>query len=128
MSKSVLEVAQAFVAAINAEDLEALGDLMTNDHTFVDALGNRFSGAQTMVAGWRQFFDAFPGYRIAVVHALSDGDRAALFGEAQGRRRINGLVTDDFWQTPAAWLATVRSEKIAEWRVFCDTGWAKAPS
>ncbi len=127
MPKSALVIAQAFIAAINAEDVAALRDLMTGDHTFVDALGNSFTGAETMVAGWRQFFHAFPAYRITITHALCEG-RAALFGEAQGRRRVNGRVADDSWCTPAAWLATVRTGKIAEWRVFCDAGWSEARS
>lgn len=128
MPNSALEIAQAFIAAINAEDVASLGNLMTEDHTFVDALGNSFSGAETMLVGWRQFFHAFPAYRITIAHAFCEGDRAALFGDAQGRRRVNGRVADDSWRTPAAWLATVRRGRVAEWRVFCDTGWSEAAS
>lgn len=58
MSKSVLTVARAFIAAINAEDVGALVGLMTEDHRFIDALGHRFAGAETMLAGRRQFFHA----------------------------------------------------------------------
>jgi ketosteroid isomerase-like protein len=127
LSKSALEVAHSFIAAINAEDVPALSALMTEDHSFIDALGNRFTGADKIVAGWRYFFHAFTMYRITIAHAISERDRAALFGEAAGRWRVNDRVLDDSWRAPAAWLATVREGKIAEWRVFCDTGWSKAP-
>jgi ketosteroid isomerase-like protein len=128
MPQSVLEIAQAFVAAINAEDVAALGELMTSDHTFIDALGRSFSGAETMLAGWRHFFDAFPDYRITIARAFSDGNEAALFGEAEGKWRVDGRVLDGSWRVPAAWLAVVQTGKIREWRVFCNTAWAEAPS
>lgn len=32
---------EQFVAAINGHDIEALTSLMTEDHLFVDSLGNR---------------------------------------------------------------------------------------
>jgi ketosteroid isomerase-like protein len=46
---------EQFVAAINAHDMEALTSLMTQDHLFVDAMGNRVQGAQSMHAGWRGY-------------------------------------------------------------------------
>ena len=62
MPASPAEVASAFVAAINAADLTALRALMTDDHTFTDARGMTFSGADKMIAGWQYFFRAYPDY------------------------------------------------------------------
>jgi ketosteroid isomerase-like protein len=64
-----LETALAFIAAINAADTTALRALMTDDHTFTDALAHSFSGAEAMLSGWKHFFHAYPGYRIAEVQS-----------------------------------------------------------
>jgi ketosteroid isomerase-like protein len=34
----------AFIDSINAHDVERLGALMSDDHTFIDAHGNQVSG------------------------------------------------------------------------------------
>jgi ketosteroid isomerase-like protein len=44
------EVFMLFVTAINRHDLQALTALMTPDHIFIDSLGRRVEGAQSMVA------------------------------------------------------------------------------
>jgi len=45
---------------------------------------------------------------------MAEGDTALAAGEAGGT--IDGVA----WRTPAAWMATVREGKVAEWRVFAD--------
>ena len=56
----------AFVAAINAHDLEALADLMSDDHTFVDAFGETWQGRAHMRRAWKGYLEWFPDYTIAV--------------------------------------------------------------
>jgi limonene-1,2-epoxide hydrolase len=121
------EVVRAFVAAVNAADLDALHGLMTEDHTFTDARGNSFSGSEKMRLGWQHFFDAYPGYHIDVRHTFAEGNRIALFGEAAGGWRVNDVVHPQRWTIPAAWLAEVENERIENWSVFCDTNWANPP-
>lgn len=122
-----LEIAQAFVDAINRADPAALRALMTEDHTFTDALGRSFSGAEQMTAGWRYFFEAFPEYWIRVDTAFADGARVALFGEAGGKWRVDGQVLDQTWTVRAAWLAEINDSKVKTWTVYCDTAWANPP-
>ena len=45
------KVILAFVDAINAHDLTALANLMTDDHAFIDAHGNGITGRKQMLAG-----------------------------------------------------------------------------
>jgi len=123
MAETAVDVAEAFVRAINAEDVTALRGLMTDDHTFVDALGNRFSGAETMVGGWRHFFQAYPEYRIEVRQRFADGAKVGLFGHASGKWRVDGAVTARSWGVAAAWLAEVEDGRVKTWSVFCDTSW-----
>jgi uncharacterized protein (TIGR02246 family) len=127
MRDELKEIAHSFVAAINSGDPDAVRNLMTEDHTFVDALGNTFSGADKMSFGWLQFFRAYPECRISVRHTFVAGSFVALFGEATGRWRVADRVLPETWKVAAAWLAVVEAGKIKQWSVFCDTGWAKPP-
>jgi ketosteroid isomerase-like protein len=105
---------EQFVAAINAHDLEALTSLMTPDHLFVDAMGNRVQGAQSMHAGWRGYFAMCPDYWIRIRKSVSERDTVLATGEA------GGTIDDVSWRTPAAWEAVIRGGTVAEWRVFAD--------
>jgi len=127
MSRPSNEVATAFIAAINAHDPAAVRALMTADHTFTDSLGNSFSGADKMFAGWQHFFHAYPDYRITVEQSFAEESHVALFGTAEGGWRVNEAVLPQRWKVRAAWLAEVDADKIKRWSVFCDTGWAKPP-
>ena len=127
MSKTPDDVARAFVAAINAEDLNALRALMTDDHTFTDARGMTFSGADKMIAGWQYFFRAYPDYWIHIDQSFANGSEVALFGGAGGKWRVNDRILDKNWTVAAAWLAEVESGKIRHWSIFCDTAWIKPP-
>lgn len=127
MPDSAMDVALAFIAAINAGDANALRGLMTGDHTFTDALGNSISGAEKMFSGWQYFFHAYPDYRITIKQSFGDGNKAALFGNAEGGWRINNKVLPQRWKVAAAWLAEVETGKIRRWSAFCDTGWATPP-
>ena len=60
------ETIHAFVDAINAHNLDRLGELMTDDHTFVDSYGNEVAGRAEMLTGWRGYFEWFPDYQIEV--------------------------------------------------------------
>jgi limonene-1,2-epoxide hydrolase len=124
---SPINVALAFVSAINAADFTKLRELMTDDHTFTDAKGHTFSGADKMIAGWQQFLEAYPNYEINVGRHFATRDEAALFGEATGKWRVNGTVLPQSWKVPAAWFAEIKGGKIKRWRVYCDTSWATPP-
>jgi ketosteroid isomerase-like protein len=56
MGEGAESVAQAFVRAINRQDIELLAELMTDGHCFIDSLGNRFEGRATMFVGWQEYF------------------------------------------------------------------------
>src|SRR5580692_8465878 len=107
-----MDTFQQFVAAVNRHDADAIAALMTADHVFVDALGNRVQGAASMAAGWRGYFAMCPDYWIRTEHVMAEGDDVLAVGEAGGT--IDGVA----WRTPAAWKAVLREGKVAEWRVF----------
>jgi ketosteroid isomerase-like protein len=63
---ALLEVADVFVAAINAGDVEKLANLMTPNHIFVDADGSEHGAREKMKRGWREYFAMVPDFRIRV--------------------------------------------------------------
>ena len=116
-----VRVVQTFIERINARDVEGICALMTDDHTFLDALGATISGADHLRTGWKTYFSWFPDYTLRAEHFFSDGNQVAVFGRASGTYAPDGqLRKENSWQVPAAWLATVRGERVATWRVFAD--------
>jgi hypothetical protein len=116
-----LAVAMSFVSRINDHDVAGLVALMMLDHTFVDGLGNVFSGREKMRQGWTAYFQWFPDYGIEVTEGFSRGNEVALFGKARGTFAVNGnLPKENFWEIPAAWKVVVKDGLIAEWRVYGD--------
>ena len=108
----------AFIDRINAHDVEGLGELMSDDHTFIDAHGNQVSGRDKMVAGWSGYFAWFPDYYVEVTEIFEDGDKLALFGFAGGC--FQNKPTES-WRLPAAWKAELKDGRVTLWQVFADT-------
>lgn len=108
------DVFHRFVAAVNDQNVSAIVCMLSPDHVFFDALGNRIQGASAMEGAWRGYFTMCPDYWIRLEHMLAQGDLALATGEA------GGTVDGQSWRTPAAWKAVIRDGQIAEWRVFAD--------
>jgi uncharacterized protein (TIGR02246 family) len=121
MSESAERVVEAFVRAINRQDVEALYELMTREHRFVDSLGNAVEGRDKMRTGWKGYFGMVPDYTIAVEEVYCEGEVVVLLGEARGTYAPSGkLEAGNRWATPAAWRVHVEEGKVAEWRVYAD--------
>jgi ketosteroid isomerase-like protein len=114
-----LEVAMDFIKRINAGDVGALCDLITEGHIFQDALGKRFIGRETMRQGWTMYFKTVSNYQVHAEEFFQTDDRLAIFGTASGRC-ASSSAGESFWEVPAAWRAVVRDGLIAEWRVYAD--------
>ncbi len=115
------EVAAAFVARINAHDLDGLSELMTDDHVFIDPLGNQGAGREAMRGGWKQYLALVPDYWIKVDTILQDGGTVALFGRAGGT--YAGSIPagqSGRWEVPSAWRAETRDGRVARWQVYAD--------
>ena len=116
-----LQVAEAFVAAINAGDADQLADLMTQDHTFIDADGSEHAGRDQMHTGWREHFEMVPDLKIEVLERFSADDTVVLIGQAEGTiAQDNQLKPENHWSVPAAWRVVVHSELVAVWQLFAN--------
>jgi len=60
MANTAVDVALAFVDRINCHDVGGLVALMTEDHLFVDGLGQVVRGREQMEKGWLRYFSWFP--------------------------------------------------------------------
>ena len=121
MSEPAISVAQAFVRAINRHQVDDLAALMTEEHRFIDSLGNTVQGRQKMQAGWAAYFLMVPDYSIAVEETYSDGPMVVMLGVAEGTYAPDGKLTpENRWKIPAAFRALVEHGKVAEWRVYAD--------
>jgi len=121
MSDSPESVAQAFVCAINRQDVDALAGLMAAQPRFVDSLGNVVEGREKMRAGWAGYFRMVPDYAIAVEETLRDGPVVLMLGVAEGTYAPHGnLKAENRWKTPIALRAQVEDGLVAEWRVYAD--------
>ena len=121
MSVTSEAVAQAFVQAINAHDVDALVELMSHDHVFIDSLGNGVRGKETMRKGWESYLRMVPDYTLGIDEIYSVGDIAIMFGSAYGTYTTDGqLIPENRWKTPAVLRATMDGDKVKEWRVYAD--------
>jgi ketosteroid isomerase-like protein len=116
-TETVLE----FMECINRKDVETLAALMTEDHVFVDSLGQAVSGRNNMRAGWRGYFAFCPDYWVSHEAIFEERSRVAVFGAAGGTVAVDKkMLPENKWRTPAAWLAIVEHGMVKEWRVYAD--------
>ena len=121
MTESPTSIAQAFVRAINRQDVQALADLMTAEHRFIDSLGNAMEGRETMRAGWAGYFRIVPDYTIAIDETYCAGSVVVMLGTVGGTYSADGVLkNENRWQAPAALRAVIEQDRVAEWRVYCD--------
>jgi ketosteroid isomerase-like protein len=112
--RAVREPGLAFNDAIARQDLVALAGLMTADHTFIDVDENVAVGREVMLKAWKAFFASYPDYRNCWSGVTVNG--ATLI--ATGR---SICATEPDLDGPAIWTATIRAERVAEWRIYADT-------
>ena len=121
MEMMPLPVVQAFVGGINAHDIAGLAALMTEDHCFVDSLGNVVNGRDAMKGGWTAYFRMVPDYRLTAQEWFTDGPVVVMLGTASGTYSPDGsLDPKRAWTTPVACRAVVQGDLVAEWRGYAD--------
>jgi ketosteroid isomerase-like protein len=107
-------VATEFNDHVNEANLRALASLMSEDHRFIDSLGNMVSGKPACIAAWNRFFQAFPGYRNTFERFHEVGHTVLITGFSHCPNHLELTA-------PAIWTATVIADRLTEWRVFEDT-------
>jgi ketosteroid isomerase-like protein len=124
-------VALEFVARINARDVDALAELMTEDHEFIDTDGTSFRGRENLRSDWHGYYAMFPDYHIEIDQVSSQGGLVILTGSSSGtlspegeealRNADGSLPPDEELQGPAIWTGRIEDGLVAQWRVYFDT-------
>ena len=116
-----IEVVLQFLDRINQHDADKLPELMTQEHVFIDSLGQSVRGREKMRSGWKSYFAFCPDYWVSQEEIFQHGNLVAVFGAAGGTIAVNGkLPADNKWRATSAWLATVEGQQVREWRVYAD--------
>jgi ketosteroid isomerase-like protein len=110
-----------FVKAINDHDVDEISNLMSEDHLFIDASGNKSVGKKGMKDGWKAYYELFPDYQIEVTDIIENASFTGLFGYVSATyKNLTNKSNSNFWRIPAAWKAIVENKKIKQWQVYCD--------
>jgi ketosteroid isomerase-like protein len=108
----LISITLRFNEKINARDLTGLGEMMTEDHIFIDIPGEVHEGRAMMVPGWFDFFKNYPDYRNNFTHIEVKDGVVIMVGFSE--------CSHDPLDGPAIWTAKIRDGLIAEWRVYDD--------
>lgn len=116
-----VETVLHFLDRINQRDVDKLAELMTEDHVFIDSLGQSVRGREKMRAGWRGYYAFCPDYWVSHDEIFQHGNVVAVFGSAGGTIAANGkLPPENQWRVLAAWRAVVEKGLVKEWQVYAD--------
>jgi ketosteroid isomerase-like protein len=110
-SAATLAAVEAFNAAFNDHDVDAVMDHMTDDVVFESTsppAGDRHEGAAAVRAAWEEFFRASPSAHFEAEDVIVAGDRCVVrwiytWTDADGDGRIKGVD-----------VLRVRDGKVAE--------------
>jgi ketosteroid isomerase-like protein len=108
----LISIALRFNERINARDLTGLGEMMTEDHVFIDIPGEVHEGRPMMVSGWFDFFRLYPDYRNNFTHIEVKDELVIMAGFSE--------CSHDPLDGPGIWTAKIRDGLISEWRVYDD--------
>jgi ketosteroid isomerase-like protein len=102
-----------FNEQINHRDIDGLSALMSDDYTFIDREDAVYRGKETMTRGWIEFFISFPEYQNTFTRVESRDDLVILIGYAVWSKNAQ--------PDHAIWTATIRDDRVAQWRIYEDT-------
>ncbi len=108
-------LAARFVAAVNAHDADALGDIVTEDFTNIDSWREGIVGRDTAIAGARMLFAADPGLRLDVESTSFSDPYVLMRGWVQS-------ANPDVGRRRAVWRARCEDDRIAEWQAWAEGG------
>jgi ketosteroid isomerase-like protein len=103
-------VVLAFNEAINGRDLDALAELMTESHRFIDSAGATVDGKSACVEAWRGFFETFPDYRNHFDDLADVGNGVVV---VRGRSECSFPPLDG----PAEWRVVIADARVEVWQV-----------
>ena len=118
---NAIETVLRFLELINERNVDKLVAIMTEDHVFIDSLGQAVRGREKIRTAWRGYYAFCPVYWVSHEEIFQHGNVVAVFGAAGGTIVTRGkLLPENKWRIPAAWFASVEGGLVKEWRVYAD--------
>src|SRR3954451_6905357 len=108
-----------FIGCINRRDVDALGALMTEDHTLSVLDEAPLVGKFENIDAWRGYVDAFPDYLIVPHQFAQQDSRVAVLGHTTGSHL--GLPDALEQQLTIIWIALVEDARLRLWQIVEDT-------
>lgn len=106
------DVVLRFNNCINTRDLNGLGQLMTDNHSFIDSGNNIVKGKTNCLNAWKAFFNGFPDYKNIFQYITAEGGFVKITGHS--------TCSASILEGPAIWTAAIENDKVKEWRVYED--------
>lgn len=117
----IVRLALRFANDINRHDVEGIMALVSDDHLFVDSLGQEVYGRERLREAWKGYFELFPDYHMDIRETFQSGRVVALLGTASGTVQVDGeRPARNRWKIPAAWRAVVDQGRVVHWQVYAD--------
>jgi hypothetical protein len=117
--EEVLEVALKFVECINRQDLDALSEMLTDDHRFRDLAGDEEQGKMNLAKGWGDYFSISPTYLIHVAELYLSGEQVVILGRTTGSHTQQPRQEEI--RDTLLWVATVQGDQISAWELYLNT-------
>jgi ketosteroid isomerase-like protein len=109
----------SFIDRINRGDVEALAELMSDDHTLAVLDEPPLVGKAANIAAWRGYMSSYPNY-IIYPHQLAESDgRVAVVGHTTGSHL--GLPDEQERALTVIWIALASRGRLSLWRITEDT-------
>jgi ketosteroid isomerase-like protein len=111
-------VVRRFIERINSHDVTGIVGMCTNDHRFIDSLGQILTGREQLQRAWSGYFELFSDYCIEVETLIASARSALVAGHASATAKVRSSKAP--WRIPAAWRAEVDADLIDLWQVYAD--------
>ena len=111
-------VVRTFIERINNHDVPGIVGMCTNEHRFVDSLGQILTGREQLHRAWSGYFALFSDYRIVAEALIASGGSVLVAGYASATANLRRSKAP--WRIPAAWRAEVAADLVDLWQVYAD--------
>ena len=109
--KTADSIAIQFNDYITRRDADALAEMMTDDHTFIDSNNNIIRGRMENKKNWERFFELLPAYRNIFENITIKESTVILQGYSIcSDQQLNNVH--------AIWVVQIQNDLVKEWRIY----------
>jgi ketosteroid isomerase-like protein len=117
-------LALRFMDAINGNEIERLGSIMSDDHTLRVFTEDPVTGRQQNIEAWRGYCSSWPDYIIYPRRMAEVDGTVAIVGHTTGSHLE--LPDDEESQMTLIWLCRCADGEVTAWELIEDTPESRA--